>query len=232
MVNTDFIKGLFVVLIVGLAMGFIGGGLSSSIFGTPGPQGPQGLQGPQGIQGAQGERGIQGPQGVQGVRGEQGVQGVQGPKGDQGAQGEQGIPGLNGADSVQIIQNLNETNMNVETFAINQWHNMSIMDSSMKIVIDVENQSRILAKFSSSVELEEDTQLLLKLNVDNLFNSTVLKSRVGYTRNSIYCIPVYVEYLTDPLSAGLHTIEIQFQCDSSLPIVLGRTLTVMEILFS
>jgi hypothetical protein len=226
MINTDFIKGLFVVLILGLAMGFVGGGLSASIFGTSGPQGPQGLQGPQGIQGTQGE------QGIQGTQGEQGIQGTQGEQGIQGTQGEQGIPGLNGADSVQIIQNLNETDMNVETFARNQWHNMSITDSSMKIIIDVQNQSRILAKFSSSLELESETQLLLRINVDNLFNSAVLKCRIGSPANSIYCIPVYLEYLTGPLSAGLHTIEIQFERDSSLPIVLGRTLTVMEILSS
>ena len=77
---------------------------TSSIVGTPGPQGdvgPPGTNGAQGVQGFQGPQGFQGRQGLQGPQGSQGVQGFQGAQGFQGLQGTQGVQGLRGFQGFQ-----------------------------------------------------------------------------------------------------------------------------------
>ena len=98
----------------------------------------------------------------------------------------------------------------------------------MRIVMNVQNQSRIFAKFMSTLELGAETQIILRIIVDNLFYEGFMY-RLGDPSTAAWIVPCYVEFLTDPLAAGQHTVEMQFQRDISIPIVLGRTMTVMEI---
>jgi hypothetical protein len=153
--------------------------------------------------------------------------GPQGPQGEQGIQGEQGPQGLNSI--IQTIQNRNETSNSLAAYSHDLWYNMSVFDSSMRITMDIQNQSKIYAKFSCSNSLGADSSLWLRISVDNQFNSTVSRSKVGSPADHNWILPCYVELLTDSLSAGQHTIEIQFMIDSAQVSILGRTLTVMEL---
>jgi hypothetical protein len=211
-------KGLLPIVVAALIFCLIGGVLGAFIFTKPGPEGPQG------IQGIQGEQGEQGPQGIQGIQGEQGEQG---PQGIQGIQGEQGEQGLNSV--IQTIQNQNENSDSLATYSQDVWYNMSVFDSSMRITMNIQNQSKIYAKFSSSNSLGAGSSLWLRISVDNQFNGTVSRSRVGSPATQNWILPCYIEFLTDSLSAGQHTIEIQFMIDSATVSILGRTLTVMEL---
>ncbi len=195
--------------------------------GIQGPQGPQGVQGPQGLQGEQGIQGLQGEQGIQGLQGEQGIQGLQGEQGIQGPQGLQGEAGLNSV--IQAIQNRNETSNSLATYTPDLWYNMSLFDSSMRITMNVQNQSKIYAKFSSSNSFFSESAITLRISVDNQFNSTVSRIEIGSPADQTWILPCYVEVLTDPLSAGQHTIEIQFMTNSPQTSILERTLTALEL---
>jgi hypothetical protein len=214
-------KGILLIVVVVLIFSLIGGLLSAFIFIKPGPQGiqgEQGEQGPIGPQGIQGEQGSAGPQGIQGIQGEQG------PTGPQGIQGEQGLNSV-----IQTIQSQNGTSNSLAAFNTTVWYNMSDFDSSMRITIDIQNQSKIYAKFSSSNSFGALNSLSLRIMVDNQFNSTVSMTRIGSPATQTWILPCYLELLTDPLSAGQHTIEIQFMIDAAPTAILGRTLTIMEL---
>jgi hypothetical protein len=58
------------------------------VEGPEGPMGPEGPVGPEGPMGPQGDIGPEGPQGVQGIQGQQGPQGIQGVDGPEGPPGE------------------------------------------------------------------------------------------------------------------------------------------------
>jgi hypothetical protein len=208
-------KGILLIVVAALIFCLIGGVLGAFIFTKPGPQG------------IQGEQGTQGEQGPQGIQGEQGTQGEQGPQGIQGEQGTQGEQGLNSV--IQTIQNQNENSDSLATYSQDVWYNMSVFDSSMRITMNIQNQSKIYAKFSSSNSLGAGSSLWLRISVDNQSNSTVSRSRVGSPATQNWILPCYVEFLTDSLSAGQHTIEVQFMIDSTQVSILGRTLTVMEL---
>lgn len=202
--------------------------------GIQGKQGEQGLQGTQGIQGGVGPQGIQGPQGYNGSQGIQGEIGPQGVQGEQGIQGEQGVqgpvgpqgePGLNGANSIQqILANQNAT---AETIGVNyttQWYDMSVFDSSMSLTISVSNQSRIMAEFMTSAVLA-NSEIRFRIVIDDQYNSTICyaSSTPGMS------LPVQVKFLTDALSGGQHTIDVQFYRVAGTTILLDRTLYVAEL---
>lgn len=39
----------------------------------------------------------------------------------------------------------------------------------------------------------------------------------------------HVDFLTDPLTSGAHTINVHFLQEAGAPIIIDRTLTVIEI---
>jgi len=163
--------------------------------------------------------------------GSQGPKGDQGPQGLQGSQGSQGIPGINGTDAIlQILQNRNETQQGTTTYAAVQWFNMSQFDPSMKMTINIQQNSKIFALFSSTQSLSAPASIWVRIVVDNTYNSSVYKVSFGPPSSGTFTIPGSIEFLTDPLNAGQHTIDVQFLRENlagSIQI-LDRTLTVIE----
>lgn len=197
-----------IVLIIGLIFGLIGGVASAILFPQPGPQGATGEQGPQGIQG------------------EVGPEGPQGPQGEQGIQGPQGEPGLDGANSIiQIAEIQNETAACLDaTFTEDYWHNVSVIDSSMTYQINISNQSRIRAEFTSSLSVG-NSEVWFRIVIYNQYSSIVCYA--GGSPNMY--VPIVVKILSDPLSAGEHTICVQFYRASASSTLMDRSLEVMEL---
>jgi hypothetical protein len=229
---------LAILLITSIVLGLVGGVTSSFLAMRPGPQGEQGPQGPQGELGPQGEQGEQGilgqtgPEGPQGSQGEQGIQGEQGPTGPQGIQGPQGVQGLPGTDGsnsiIQVIQNSNTTTFETLSYTAMQWLNMSQLDSSMVININVQQNSRLLIQFSASISINA-ASLQTRLVVDNSYNSTVSVNSVSSSSAGTVRFPNHIEFLTVPLNSGLHTINVQILRETGSPTILDRTITIMEI---
>jgi len=251
-------NAVLLVVAVALVMGLISGLAGAFIFTEPGPQGPvgpQGLQGVQGIQGIEGEKGsqgiqgeqglqglvgpqgipgIQGPQGYngsqgiqgeQGLQGIQGIQGIQGPEGAQGPQGIQGAPGLNGTNTIhQMLASQNVTSAILDNQYASQWYDMSVFDSSMSMTINVNDQSRIFAEFATSVALS-NSGVWFRIVVDGQYVSTA-----SYASSSpgTY-MPIQVKFLTDALTAGQHTVDVQFYRASGTSIALDRCIFVTEL---
>jgi hypothetical protein len=202
-------------LVIGLLAGLIGAVLSAQFFIQPGPAGPQG------------EKGDEGDMGDPGPQGAEGEQGVQGP---QGMQGLQGISGINGTDSIlQMIQKRNSTEVSIDNYNLTQWFNISDFDSSMSLIIDVQQDSRIFAQFSTSHTLEPPASIWVRIVVDGVLNSSKYECSTGPPASGTYKIPGHVEFLTDLLDAGLHTINVQFLREVGNPTINERTLTAIEI---
>ncbi len=251
-------KGIRILIAMALVAGLLGGLMGGLLFATPGPQGEQGPQGVQGEQGPQGEQGIQGARGVigatgatgatgaagatgpagitgelgpQGPAGEIGLQGEQGVQGEQGPAGEPGLPGvqgLNGTNTVQqIIQNQNASSESIGAYNVNTWYSMAVFDSSMSQVISINDKSSINAEFTGSVYLS-NSAVWFRIVIDNQHYSTICYAGLlGPTAPSLY-MPVHLNILISALSAGEHTIEVQFFRVSGLPTLLDRSLTVAE----
>jgi hypothetical protein len=212
---------LALLLIASIVLGFIGGALGSFLFAIPGPAGAQGLPGQDGKDGATGVQGETGPQGPTGPTGSQG---------EQGPQGVQGTPGTDGINSIlQTIQNTNITAQDTGTYPTMEWFNMSELDSSMMITIDVQQNSRLLVQFSASISLEPPGSLWARMVVDNNLNSTVSVTSVGPPSAGTFKFPSHIEFVTDPLNSGLHTVNLQLLRENGSPMVLERTLTVIEL---
>lgn len=196
-------KLLVLTLVVALLSGVLGGALVASWFVKPGGQGEPGPQGPEG---------------------------PQGPQGSQGVQGIQGIAGADGTDAIlQMLQNRNDTLVDTSSYDPMQWVNMSDFDSSMRITINIQQGSRIYVQFSSSYILPT-ASIQVRIVVDSNYNSSICKVSVpAPPASGIYTIPGSLEFLTDPLSAGQHTVEVQFMWENEVPTILDRTLTVAEI---
>jgi hypothetical protein len=200
---------LVLILVTGLLAGGVGATLSSQVFIKPGPQGPQGEQGsagPQGVEGAQGQQGPTGPQGVQ------------------------GLPGVNGSESIpQILQNRNETQVDISSYAEMRWYNFSDFDSSMEMAINVQQNSRIFAQFSGAQTLQPPASIWIRVTVDNNFNSSrYMCSLESHTSGTM---SAHIDFLTDPLNAGTHRVNVQFWIEEE-PLnilILDRTLTVIEV---
>lgn len=205
-------------VVVGLLASLMSSVITAKVFIEPGPQGPQGPQGEPGSAGPQGEPGPAGPEGEKG------------DEGDIGLQGPEGVAGENGTDSVlQILQNMNNTEVDVSSYALMQWHNFSDFDSTMEITINVKQDSKIFVQFSSTHILDPPSSIWVRLVVDSLRNSSMYICATGPPASGTYKIPGHLEFLTDPLNAGSHTINAQFLREVGSPITLGRTLTVTEI---
>lgn len=193
-------KLLALVLVIGLLAGLVGGVLSGLLFIQPGPEGPQGEPG------------------------------VQGPQGDDGPQGPAGVPGVDGTNSIlQTIQNRNDTQIDTTAYNATQWHNLSDTDASMSITINIQESSKVMAQFSTTHRLEATASISVRIVADNTYNSSTYVCSIGPPAAPRIHIPGHVEFLTDTLSAGPHTIEVQFLRASGSPLILDRTLTVIEI---
>jgi hypothetical protein len=196
---------------------------NQGIQGYNGSQGPQGEIGPQGLQG---EQGLNGNQGIQGIQGEQGPQGIQGERGPQGIQGE---PGLNGTDAIQqVLQSLNLTAASVGGYSTLRWLNMSVLDSSMRLIVTVNDQSRMLVEFVTSVRAV-NSGVWFRVVVDNQYVSAVSYTGLLGSSSLNDYDSVQVKFLTFALSAGKHTIDVQFYLVSGNPMVLDRSLFVTEL---
>ena len=214
---------LALLLIASIVLGLIGGITSAFLIAKPGATGAQGLPGQDGADGLQGETGPAGPTGPQGA------QGATGPQGEQGQQGLQGIAGTDGINSIlQVIQNRNTTAYNAGSYTLMEWFNMSDSDSSMIITFDVQQNSRLLIQFSASVSLAPPGALRTRMVVDYSLNSTECVTSVGPPSAGTFNFPSHIEFLTDPLGSGTHTIQLQILRENGSPIILDRTLTVME----
>ena len=212
---------LVILLITSIILGLIGGIVGSAIFSKPGPTGEQGPSGQDGLDGVQGPIGLTGPQGEQGVTG---------PLGEQGIQGPQGLPGSDGSNSIiQIIQTKNDTIQSMQNLVAMQWVNMSIFDSSMSIDISVQQNSRLLIQFSASILIDPPGSLNTRLVLDNSENSSVSFNSVGSSSAGILKLPNHIEFLTNSLDAGTHTINLQLQRENGSPELLDRTITIIEI---
>lgn len=202
--NSYTMKIMVVVLVIGLLGGIVSAALVAPYF----------LQA--GSQGATGATGLTGPTGAQG------------PQGEQGSQGLQGIPGTNAI--LQMVQNRNITSIDVSASAMWTWINMSALDSSMKMTIDVQQNSKLFLQFSTSHTLNSGASILVRIVVDNVYNSTVYRASSSSPSSVTSTFPAHVEFLTGPLNSGQHTIEVQFQRDIGGPsTMLERALTASEI---
>ena len=202
-------KLLVLILVIALLSGIVGAVLSAQFFIKPGPAGPQGNKGDKG------DPGVQGPQGIPGTDGPQGLQ---------------GIPGANGTDAIiQIVQKRNDSEIATIGFTLGQWFNISQIDPSMEIVIDIRENSKVFVEFSSSHRLEPPASIWVRIVVDGTYNSSKYVCSTGPPASGTYTLPAHVEFLTDLLSAGFHTVNVQFLRQDGSPIILDRTLTATEI---
>ncbi len=157
--------------------------------------------------------------------------GPPGPQGEQGLEGTQGLPGVNGSNSIlQILQNSNETQVDISSYAELQWINFSDFDSSMEIAINVQQNSRIFAQFSSTQRLQSPSSIWIRVTVDNNFNSSRYICSLEQPASGL-TMPGHSEFLTDPLTAGTHRVNVQFWIEEE-PLnilIMDRTLTVIEV---
>lgn len=193
-------KIVVIILLIALLSGAVGAALSAQFFIKPGPIGPQGAEGDQGDVGPTGQ------------------------------QGPQGVPGVNGTDTIlQLVQKRNDSEMDISNFTLGQWFNISEIDLSMEIVIGVRQDSKILIQFSTSHRLEPPAVIMVRIVVDGTYNSSRYVCSTGPPASGTYVIPGHVEFLTDSLSDGLHSVNVQFLRQEGSPITLDRTLTAIEI---
>jgi hypothetical protein len=212
---------LAILLIVSIILGLAGGLTSSFLAAKPGPQGEQGILG---------ETGPEGPQGPAGEQGPQGETGAAGPAGATGSEGPQGLPGTDGSNSViQVIQSRNTTIFETQSYTTMQWFNMSGLDSTMMININVQQNSKLLIQFSASISINPPASLQTRIVVGNNYNSTVSKNSVGSSSTGIMTLSNHIDFLTDPLNSGSHTINLQILRENGSPTILDRTITITEI---
>lgn len=196
-------KFVVLALIIGLLGGILGGVLIAPLVAKPGPQGLTGEQGLQGLQGAQGQQGLQGPQGV---------------------------PGINGTNSIlQALQRRNDTQESTSSFTTMLWFNMSTFDPSMSVIINIRQNSKIFVEFSGVQSLSAPASIWVRIVVDGNLNSSTYKCSLGPPSSGTFVLTGQIEFLTDSLNGGQHTINVQFLRESGSPVILDRTLTVIEI---
>ena len=106
---------------------------------------------------------------------------------------------------------------------------MSLFDSSMSIDINVQQNSRLLIEFSASILIDPPGSLNTRLVLDNNIISPVSFNSVGSSSAGILKFPNHIEFLTEPLSSGTHTINLQLYRENGFPELLDRVLTVMEL---
>jgi len=99
----------------------------------------------------------------------------------------------------------------------------------MEITINVQQNSKIFAQFSSTHEVEPPASIWVRIVVDNNYNSSTYICSTGPPASGVYKLLGHIEFLTNSLNAGSHTINVQFLTEIGSPIILDRTLTVIEI---
>ena len=140
----------------------------------------------------------------------------------------QGAPGLNGTNSIlQVIQSQNITAANLGAYNP-QWWNMSMFDSSMRLTINVQSQSRICAEFLSTVTIT-NSDVSFRIVVDNQYYSSTCYTMQSGTSVPTMRLPIQMKILTDPLLAGTHTIDIQFNRLNGPSTIMDRSLYVTEL---
>lgn len=165
------------------------------------------------------------------IFGKLGPQGPQGEQGEEGPEGPQGLPGINGTNSIlQVLQNRNGTEIEISGYAELQWHNLSDFDSSMETVITIQENSRIFAQFTATHQFEALATLWVRIVIDNNYNSSTYVCSGGPPASGTYVMVGHIEFLTDSLNAGPHTIKVQFQRElTGSQSILDRALTAFEI---
>ena len=205
MADRSLWKLVAIVICAAILTGLLGGVLGAPLFLKNGEEGEQGIQGEPGIQGIQGEIGPQGPQGEQGI------------------QGEPGVDGINSIQQIISYQNLTSATIG-DNFTPTQWYNISVIDTSMNQSLNISDQSRILAEFATTVSLS-NSGVWFRVVIDNQYISTVCYASSAPNMN----LPINLKILTDPLSAGQHTIEVQFYRVSGTTTLLDRSLYLTEL---
>jgi len=234
--NKSHLKLASAILIFALLMLLLGAGLTTLVLTKTSPPGPAGLNGeigPQGESGPQGPAGETGPQGLQGETGPIGPEGPMGPQGPQGEAGPQGIQGPQGEPGtgliIQILQSRNVTIIETNEVSAMQWYNLSDFDSSMDITVDVSQNSKILVEFTGIHLMETPSSIWVRVVIDNVLVSTRYMISVGTPASASTYNCGHLEFLSDPLDAGEHTIQVQFLKEAGDPTILDRVLTVIEI---
>ena len=205
---------LVLIVVVALISGLIFGLVGAYIFARSGPQG---------IQGEQGVKGDVGPQGIQGVQGYNGSQGIQGERGLQGIQGEPGFNGTNTIQQMLVSQNLTSVNLDA-SYNLTQWYNFSAFDSSMRTTLNINDQSRILTEFATTLSLS-NSGVWLRIVIDNQYFSTVCRASTSPNQD----LPIYVKILTGSLPAGEHVIEVQFYRVNGITTLSDRSIYMTEL---
>lgn len=193
-------KFVALALILGLLGGLLGGTIGITMLVPSGPAGPQGEKG------------------------------NTGDIGDTGPQGLQGVGGVNGTDSIlQIVQQRNDSQIDTISYNATRWYNLSVVDPSMRVVINVQQDSRIFVQFSGVQSLEPPASIWVRIMVDDVLNSSRYVCSIGPSSSMNGIFSGHVEFLTVSLNAGSHVVDVQFYRQTGNPVMLDRTLTVMEI---
>lgn len=197
-------KVMVVVLVIGLFGGIISAVLIAPYFIKAGAQGATGATG---ATGAQGSQGLQGPQGLQG---------------DPGTAGTDGI--------LQVLQNTNVTSLSVGSTPMWTWINVSNYDASMRMTVNIQENSKLFVQFSTSHTLSSGASITIRVVVDNVYNSVAYTAASSNPSSVTSTFPGHVEFLTESLTSGQHTIEVQFQRNvGGASTILERSLTATEI---
>jgi hypothetical protein len=99
----------------------------------------------------------------------------------------------------------------------------------MMININVQQNSKLLIQFSASISINPPASLQTRIVVDNNYNSTTAKNSVGSSSTGTMTLSNHIEFLTDPLTSGSHTINLQILRENGAPTILDRTITITEI---
>ena len=94
----------------------------------------------------------------------------------------------------------------------------------MSMTINVYDQSRIFAEFAASVSLS-NSGAWFRIVVDGQYISTVCYTSSSPGMN----LPVQVKILTDNLTAGEHSVDVQFYRTNGISILLDRSLYITEL---
>ncbi len=163
--------------------------------------------------------------------GAQGATGATGAQGPQGLQGPQGDPGTSGTDSIlQVVQNTNTTSLSIGSSPMWTWINVSNYDASMRMTVNVQANSKLFVQFSTSHTLSSGASITVRVVVDNVYNSTAYTAASSNPSSVTSTFPGHVEFLTQSLTSGQHTIEVQFQRNvGGASTILERSLTATEV---
>ena len=77
--------------------------------------------------------------------------------------------------------------------------------------------------------METPSSIWVRVVIDNIFVSTRYMLSVGIPASVSTYNCGHLEFLTDSLAAGEHTIQVQFFKEAGNPTILDRVLTVIEI---